>query len=65
MLSRARGTVDRTVQRPAMIAFDPNLVMDAGNANATALEQSAATAFLRSLSIRPDVVVCKLMLVPA
>ena len=48
-----------------MIAFDTHLVIDAANASATAPGQPAAAAFLQSLGIRPDVVVCKLMLVPA
>jgi predicted nucleic acid-binding protein len=46
-----------------MISFDTNLVIYA--ASASAPEQPAAAAFLQSLGIRPDVVVCKLMLVPA
>jgi hypothetical protein len=46
-----------------MISFDTHRVIDAANASATG--QPAAAAFLQSLGIRPDVVVCKLMLVPA
>ena len=46
-----------------MMSFDTYLVIDAANASATG--QLAAAAFLQSLGIRPDVVVCKLMLVPA
>jgi len=44
-----------------MISFDTNLVIYA--ANASAPEQPAAAAFLRSLGTRRDVVVCELMLV--
>ena len=48
-----------------MMSFDTYLVIDAANASATAPGQPAAAAFLQSLGIRPDMVVCKLMLVPA
>lgn len=44
-----------------MISFDTNLVVYA--ANAQAAEQPAAAAFLQSLGVRRDVVVCELMLV--
>ena len=44
-----------------MLSFDTNLVVYAANRRAP--EQPAAAAFLNSLSLRRDVVVCELMLV--
>jgi len=44
-----------------VISFDTNLVIYAANLRAP--EQSAAAAFLQSLALRRDVVICELLLV--